>query len=246
MQDMQSKQPMRLTIGSDVLAPNPGMRILATAVRGIDNRTENPEIEALLAESWRAMGELAARYGSAQQHPLVAPWRDALRAMGVNGKKFPCAIESMVRRAFKSPEPVRLNPLTDFLHAMSLRHTVPLGAFDAADTGGGQIDLRRTDDKDTFQALDSDETVAVEPGEVAYAWQEHVLTRHFVWRQAARALIKPETTDAVIVVELLPQLDEPATEAFAADLAEGLAKHFGGAAPLRILGTDDTTAELDG
>jgi len=235
---------MRLTIGSDILAPNPGMRILATAVRGIDNRTANPEIDALLAESWRAMGELAATYGSAQQHPLVAPWRDALRAMGGNGKKFPCAIESMVRRAFKSPEPVRLNPLTDFLHAMSLRHVVPLGAFDSAETGDGQIDLRRTRDGDTFRALDADEAVPVEPGEVAYAWQEHVLTRHFVWRQAARALIEPRTTDAVIVVELLPQLDEAATEAFAGDLAEGLAKHFGDAATPRILGADDTTVEL--
>jgi DNA/RNA-binding domain of Phe-tRNA-synthetase-like protein len=213
-------------------------------VRAIDNRTANPEIDALLADSWRAMGELAATYGSAQQHPLVAPWRDALRAMGGNGKKFPCAIESMVRRAFKSPEPVRLNPLTDFLHAMSLRHVVPLGAFDAAESGGGQIELRRTRAGDTFHALDADEAVAVEPGEVAYAWQQHVLTRHFVWRQAARALITPQTADAVIVVELLPQLDEAATAAFADDLTQGLAKYFGDAAPAVILGEDETSAEL--
>src|SRR2546423_15615751 len=97
---------MRLTIGSDILAPNPGMRILATAVRGIDNRTANPEIDALLAESWRAMGELAATYGSAQQHPLVAPWRDARPAEGGHGKKVPLRNEAVVARG-GSPPPAR-------------------------------------------------------------------------------------------------------------------------------------------
>jgi DNA/RNA-binding domain of Phe-tRNA-synthetase-like protein len=236
---------MRLTIGSAVLAANPGMRIVTAAVRDIDNATDNGEIEAQLSDSWRAAGALAATYGSAQQHPLVAPWRDALRNLGISGKKFPCAIESMVRRAFKSPEPLRLNPLTDFLHALSLRHIVPLGAFDAADIGGGDLELRRTREGDTFQSLDAPEAVAVEPGEVAYAWQHQVLTRHFVWRQAAQALIKRETTDAIIVVELLAQVHAAATEAFLTDLEQGLAKYFPNVTRPQVLSEDDSTAVLD-
>lgn len=236
---------MHLVIGSDVLSRNPGMRIVATAVRGIDNESDNAGIDAMLVESWQATAALQATYASAQQHPLVAPWRDALRNLGIAGKKFPCAIESMVRRAFKSPEPVRLNPLTDFLHALSLRHVVPLGAFDAADTSGGELELRRTRAGDTFQSLDAAEAVPVEPDEVAYAWRTQVLTRHFVWRQAAQALIKRETTDAIIVVELLAEVDDAATDAFLADLTEGLEKHFTNVSPPQVLGADDTTAVLN-
>ena len=236
---------MRLDIGSHVLSPNPGMRIACTAVRGVDNKSDNAVIDASLVANWQDVGALQTTYGSAQQHPLIAPWRDAQRNLGISGKKFPCAIESMVRRAFKTPEPVRLNPLTDLLHALSLRHVVPLGAFDAADIGGGMLELRRTRPDDTFQPLDADQAEPVEPDEVAYTWRTHVLTRHFVWRQAAQALIKRETTDAIIVVELLPQIDEAATNAFLHDLAEGLTEHFGGVTPPQVVGTDETTVILD-
>lgn len=234
-----------MDIGPDVLSANPGMRIVATAVWGIDNTTDSEEIDALLVESWRATAALNEKYGSAQQHPLVAPWRDALRNLGISGKKFPCAIESMVRRAFKSPEPIHLNPLTDFLHALSLRHVVPLGAFDAADINGGELELRRTREGDTFQSLDSAEVVTVEPGEVAYAWQNHILTRHFVWRQAAQALIKRATTDAIIVVELLAEVDDSDTDAFLTDLKQGLEKYFTRVAQPQVLGADNSTAILD-
>ncbi len=220
------------------------MRIVATAVRGIDNTTDNPEIDALLAASWQDMGAQLNSVGSAQQHPFVAPWRDALRNLGINGKKYPCAIESMVRRAFKSPEPLRLNPLTDFIHSLSLRHVVPLGAFDADDIGGGELELRRTREDDLFQPLDAPEAVPVEPNEVAYAWRNQILTRHFVWRQAAQALIRRETTNAIIVVELLDQVDETATKSFITELHSGLEKFFGPASFPQVLDSDDSRAVL--
>lgn len=134
----------------------------------------------------------------------------------------------MVRRTFKADQPLRLNLLADFLHALSLRHLVPLGGFDATAIDG-TLELRRTRNGDTFQALNSDDAVAVEPREVAYAWQHHVLTRYFVWRQSAQALLTRETTEAIIVVELLPEVDQLSTDLFVKELAEGLQRHFGNA-----------------
>lgn len=226
-------------IGPDVLACVPGMRILATSVVGINNVSENPAIHELLTECWRAAGELSKEYTSPQAHPKVAPWRDALRALGIAGKKFPCSIESMLRRTFKSQDPLRINPLTDFLHALSLKHLVPLGGFDSSAIGG-MLELRRTRAGDKFKSFDSEQAVEVEPNEVAYAWQHHVLTRHFVWRQSAHALLTPETIDAIIVVELLPEIDKARTTLLSKELTEGLTRHFGTPAEPHILDSDGT------
>lgn len=228
-----------LSIGPDVLSPVPGMRILATSLAGIDNVSENPDIHELLTECWMAAGQLNKEYTSPQAHPKIAPWRDALRALGIAGKKFPCSIESMLRRAFKSWEPLRLNPLADFLHALSLRHLVPLGGFDS-NAIEGKLELRRTREGDTFKSLDSEQSLNVDPGEIAYAWQNHVLTRHFVWRQSEYALLTPETTDAIIVVELLPEIDEPNTALFIKELTGGLTRHFREPAEPQILDSDGT------
>ncbi len=99
--------------------------------------------------------------------------------MGVSGRRFPSSIEALLRRAFKGGEPPRINPLVDFHNSVSLRHVVPAGGFDLEDIDG-PLELRLTRQKDTFQPLDGSSEVGVEPGEVAYACGNEILTRYFI------------------------------------------------------------------
>lgn len=232
-----------LSVGDNVLSCVPGLRIVATSVSGIDNGRPYEEVDALLTACWSEVRELRHEHPAAQDNPRIAAWRTALRELGIQSKKFPSAIESMVRRAYKVPEPFRLNPLADFLHALSLRHQLPLGGFDATDIDG-TLELRRTREGDTFHSLDAPEAVPVEPDEVAYVWQNVVLTRHFMWRQSAQALLAPKTTDAIIVVEVPPVVDDAGLDKFLQDLADGLADHFGNPVTPHVVATDGVTVQL--
>src|SRR5215210_2695837 len=125
-----------------------------------------------------------------------------MTAMGVSGRQFPSSIEALLRRAFKGGEPPRINPLVDFYNAVSLRHVVPAGGFDLEDIDGA-LELRLTRQKDTFQPLDGSSEVGVEPGEVAYASGNEILTRYFVWKQSRKGLLDESTRLLFLVSEVL-------------------------------------------
>ncbi len=75
--------------------------------------------------------------------------------MGVSSKKFPSAIEVLLRRALKDDKPFHINALVDFYHTVSLQYVVPVGGFDL-NTLHAPLEARLTRDGDLFQALDDD------------------------------------------------------------------------------------------
>lgn len=214
---------MRFAVETAVFERFPGLRLPVAVVEGVDARRADG-VEA----RWRAAWTGAARHaehGNAQSHPLVRPWRERLTAMGVSGKEFPSSVEALLRRALKGGEPFRINPLVDFYNAVSLEHLVPAGGFDLSEIEG-RLDLRVTRTADTFLALDATVAENVPPGEVAYATGDSVLTRHFVWRQSKRALVREGTTDLFLVAEVLPEVGDHGAESVAEALAGGLREHF--------------------
>jgi DNA/RNA-binding domain of Phe-tRNA-synthetase-like protein len=203
----------------------PGMRLAVVIADEIDNAREHEGVAATWRAAWRdAAG--AASYGNAQSHPRVQPWRERFRAMGVSGKEFPSSVEALLRRAMKGGEPFQINPLVDFYNAVSLRHVCPAGAFDLDDIAG-PLELRLTRTGDTFLALDTDEELAVPPGEVAYAFGSTILTRHFVWRQARRGLVTHQTRRAFVVSEIIGDIEEDVAHSILNDFRQGIESWFG-------------------
>jgi DNA/RNA-binding domain of Phe-tRNA-synthetase-like protein len=121
---------MRFVVASEVFELFPGLKLPVAVAEGIHPTTDAPGIETMWLKSWDEAARTASDYQSPQSHPRVAPWREAMSAMGVSGRKFPSSIEALLRRAFKGGEPPRINPLVDFYNAVSLRHVVPAGGFD--------------------------------------------------------------------------------------------------------------------
>ena len=205
----------------------PGMKLPVVVAGSIDNRVERPAVTERWRQVWAEAARTAGGYGNAQSHPRVRPWRERLRAVGAHPKEFPSSIEAILRRALKVGEPFFINPLVDFYNTVSLRHLVPAGGFDL-DQVAGPLELRFTRAGDRFTAMDDDATVAVAPGEVAYADGQTVLTRHFVWRQARAALISPSTRSVFLVAEVLGEVEDGVAEAVLEELREGVQVHFGG------------------
>jgi DNA/RNA-binding domain of Phe-tRNA-synthetase-like protein len=216
---------MELTVAPEVFARFLGMSIVGVVAEGVDNASPRPGVSAAWEAAWVA-GADAVRYGNAQSHPLVAPWRAYFRAMGVSPKQFPSSIEALVRRALKGGEPFHINPLVDAYNAISLRHVVPAGGFDL-DQVQDRLELRLTRAGDTFLALDAVEPMAVPPGEVAYVTGTTVLTRHFVWRQSIQGLITPSTRRVVLLAEVLAEAGPQTSSLVIEGFTNVLAGEFG-------------------
>jgi DNA/RNA-binding domain of Phe-tRNA-synthetase-like protein len=210
----------------EILEAFPGVRIVVVHAEGVDNARPSPEAKKRWLAAWR--GAAAAEvHGNVQSHPRVRPWRERMQAVGISAKKFPTSIESLLRRAMKGGEAFSINPLVDFYNSVSLGRIVPAGGFDAAGLEEGRLALRRTRAGDSFRAIGAEAPEEVPPGEIAYATEGDVLTRHLVWRQSERAAIVPETREVFLMSEILGDLPAGALDEVMADLTEGLRACFG-------------------
>ena len=227
---------MRFVVSPKIFELYPGLKLPVVVAQGLEPTANSIRVEKLWREAWDEAGLLASTYANAQSHPRVAAWREAMAATGVSGRKHPSSVESLLRRAFKGGEPPRINPLVDFYNSVSLRYVVPAGGFDLALLGDA-LELRLTREADRFRPLDSASAERVEPGEVAYASGNEILTRHFIWKQSHKGLLSESTRSVFLVSEVLGVVEESAdglAQAVLEDLCEGLRRHFG-AEPVNFL-----------
>jgi DNA/RNA-binding domain of Phe-tRNA-synthetase-like protein len=215
---------VRFVISPQIFELFPRLRVVVVAGRGLDATAANPGVDALLDEAWRAAGELGLP--NPQSHPRVGAWREAFRSVGVSPREFPSSIEALLRRAMKGGEPVRINPPVDLYNAVSLRHVVPAGGFDLAAVDG-DLELRLSRERDRFDPLGGGEAEEVAPGEVSYAVEREILTRHFVWRQSRLAALHSTTTEAVLLSEILGGIEDEVAAAALHDLSLGLEQLLG-------------------
>lgn len=148
-----------------------------------------------------------------------------MKGAGASHKEFPTSVEALVRRALKSPLPVRINPLVDFYNSVCLELVVPAGGYDL-DALASPLELRLSRPGDTFEALDASAAEAVPSGELAYASGQSVVTRQLVWRQSRLGLVTAATRSALFLSELLPSHASLA-EVVQHALATGLQDLFG-------------------
>ncbi len=196
-------------------------------------------------------------YPNAQSHPRIALYRETLKtAYNLSSKKFPQSNESLYKRLIKEKAALRpINPVVDFYNSVSLKYGVTAGAFDLGELQTRSIkplELRISGPGDTFRALDADadaQAVAVGEGEVIYAQDRTVLTRHLAWRQAKEGLVKDETRNVFFMSEIFEENEatEPTDLAkqVAEELVQGLKKFFGVESQARILGQGTGILEVD-
>lgn len=146
------------------------------------------------------------------QHPRVASWREAFRALGVKPNEFRSSFEAMARRVLRDQELPSINALVDIGNIVSLRHLVPVGGH-AIDVLTRDIALRPATGNEAFVPFGSDQAEHPAPGEVVFVEGDTVLTRRWTWRQANHTLTLPTSTAVEINVDGLPPVPRPEVEA---------------------------------
>lgn len=189
---------------ADILPQFPEFRVAIGLLTGLaPSESPAPGIRALVHFVERdVQASLAER--DLEKLPEIARWRAAYRAFGSKKTGHRNSCEALLRRLKAGELLPRVLPLVDLYNAISVRFRVPVGADDLA-LLKPPLAFRYARAGDRFLDGGQDPPVEDPPaeGEVVYADSEKILCRRWNWRQDARSRIRPETRDAVVLIQTL-------------------------------------------
>jgi DNA/RNA-binding domain of Phe-tRNA-synthetase-like protein len=194
-----------LHISDEVTKKLPGLVVIAGFLDVGSIQTQL--ISGYLTSSWNKLGTVVREHGGHKAHPHIQQWHEALRRAGVSLKKCPPSIEAIAKRTAKSDSPFSINPVVDTYNGISMDLVLPFGAYDL-DQLDGSLYLRVCEQPESFTPLGSGKPEETVVGEIVYADDTDILTRHFLWRQADKGKITDGSRRFVFVCELIESMGE--------------------------------------
>ncbi len=175
---------MQFSVNPEVFEHLETACIGVVVARGLDNTMANPVIDRLRMDSIRRFIE-RLRCGTARQAPEIAPYREAFHRLGFDPDHFSPSIETLACRVEKGRGVPSINPATDLGNAISLRHFVPLSAYDLGSSDAeADVCIRLATPADRFLPFGQEDLEDVTQGEVIYTLGDCVKTRRWLWRQS--------------------------------------------------------------
>lgn len=220
----------------------PEAKIGVVLLKDYQQLAESPkELQELLAES----NELAKSFVEGEpfaENPVIQVYRQAFQKFKTK-KGARSSIEALLKRA-KSGKPVgSILPLVDIYNAASLRYALPCGAEDL-DRFQGDLQLGLTEGGDEFYLIGSDENTPTLAGELCYRDEAGAVCRCLNWRDGERTMIREDSQNAFLVLELLDPSREEALEAALQFIVEQAQKYLGGQAVTQILDRESNPMAL--
>ena len=219
---------------------------LTTGVIRATGLTNEPSTDAVRAAYRAEQDATLQRLQAASVSELssVTAWRRVFTDLGVKPTQHRVAVEALLRRLAKHGDVPSINLLVDVGNLVSLRHAVPVAAFDPEHIAG-RITVRPAVGDERFTELGATTSVAPNPGEVIFVDDhDEVCARRWCWRQSARSAVSVATTDVLYVIEAHHDAAVHDVRAAVSDLAGLLERHRpGSTVTTRILATVDELIE---
>ncbi|HEY2099399.1 MAG TPA: phenylalanine--tRNA ligase beta subunit-related protein [Pseudonocardia sp.] len=174
--------------------------------------------------SEKLLADAESRYrggASWDEHPHIAAWRAAFRALGSKPQRFRPSVDALLRRV---PDGLpRINRLTDVYNAVSIAHVVPVGGEDVA-AYRGPLRLVRATGEEQFDTVAGGEptTEHPDPGEVVWRDDLGVTCRRWNWRQCVRTRLTTETRHGAFILDALGAMPDSDLRAATAALIDAL------------------------
>ena len=224
---------MQFTISPEALNLFPELQIVINVLRGVDNTVESAEIIRLQREEEARVRSVFLTMRPAE-HPNIDGWRKAYTAFGA-GSSYRSSVEALTKRVAKGGELPRINNLVDIYNLVSLKHLLPVGGEDLKAVQGN-VELNRASGDENFIPLGKEEDDPPKKGEVVYVDDNNdVLCRRFNWREADKTKLTENTTDAIIVIEGLPPVNDIEVKEAANDIEKYVKKFCGGEVELFLV-----------
>jgi DNA/RNA-binding domain of Phe-tRNA-synthetase-like protein len=136
-----------------------------------------------------------------EDDPAIAAWHAVYRRFGTNPRRLRPSVEALSRRFARTGALPRINAPVDAYNSVSVRFVVAAGAFDL-DAVRGDVVLRLALDGDWFTPLgEPDEIEHPKTGEIVYADDVSVLTRHWNYRDAERTKVTSSSENVMFLLE---------------------------------------------
>jgi len=232
---------MYFEVSKEMFDMLPTFTVGVVAVRGIDNSKENPAIREMLD---KYIDECKAYFDAsgnkAKDDPIVVPYREAFRTVGINPNRYACAIEALMDRIAKGKGLPSINPAVDLGNAISLKNRIPIGAHDmnsflTADgtergAEGAGIEVRPATAEDHFRPFGAPEGEYDDPeaGEIVYVSGCEIRTRRWAWRQSEQGKMDASTTAVFYPIDGFSDLNMDEVRQAMADFSSELEKNFPG------------------
>lgn len=211
----------------------PGFELAVVRLRGVDNRANPGALDAdraaAIADVERAFADVDVR-----AHPAIEIWRESYRRFGTNPKKRRPTLEAVVRRVMQGNGLPSISPVVDAYLIAELENLVPLGGYDV-NRLEGDVELRRSHGAEPFLGIGETEASLTNEGEIVYSDAARVLTRHWNYRDCDAAKITPDSTEVILVAELLDPT-RVSVESVGRRVADLVTRVCGGAAEVAGVG----------
>lgn len=194
------------------------------AVYGVDNSTENANIQKRLEENIK-LCQTSLEGVKVKEIESVLCYREAFRKININPNKYMCSIEALLTRISKGRGLPNINTIVDLGNAISLKYQIPIGAHDI-DTMNRGISLRFSEEKDYFIPFGNTEKEAVDNGEVVYASGNSVRTRRWTWRQSEEGKITNQSKNIFFPLDGFSDVNKETILLAQQELADILKQEF--------------------
>lgn len=232
---------MKFKVANELFEKLPTVCFGVVAAKGIDNHKHYTEIDAMLDMRIReAMQQFGGR--KVKEEPVIIPYREAFRTLGINPNRYMCSIEALFIRIAKGKGMPHINPIVDLGNAISLKYALPIGAHDIRNVD--EMDVRCSIAGDTF--LPFGKTVEEKPdtGEIVYAVGSQVRTRRWTWRQSEHGKIESDTSCVFFPMDGFTDFNQDTVIAARNELSEQLKSIFGCTTVIDFINSDHREVEL--
>jgi len=200
-----------------------GAFLATSVVRGATVKDDWPGLSELIAEAEERVRR-EHTLEALKQHPVVRAYRDFFWRIGIDPTKTRPAAEALVRRILSGRGLPRINNVVDAGNIASVETFVPIGLYDLSRIKG-TLRLRLAEEGEVFHPIGG-RPHTLSGGEPVLADDEGII-HLFPHRDSVRTMIRPDTSDVLVVACGVPRVDEGVVAGAARRTAELIVKFAG-------------------
>lgn len=220
------------------LFPNAKLGVLL--IKNMQNNESPVEVRRMLVDA-NSEAEKYLVKNTLSENPVIAVWREAFKKFKTK-KGARCSIEALLKRVDTGNIVGSINTLVDIYNTASLKFGLPCGAEDM-DAFVGDLRLTITEGGDEFFAIGSDRNEETYPGELCYKDDEGAICRCFNWRDGQRTMIKDDTKNAFLIMEIVDDRIDDLKSALEF-ISENTKKYLNADVYLHMLDCENNEVEL--
>jgi DNA/RNA-binding domain of Phe-tRNA-synthetase-like protein len=241
---------MFFKIFEEVFRNYPKLKVAAIVAKDIDNSKKTSKVKSLLKE---AVDYVKLTFTPEKdtdpklipkklaKSPLISAWRSEYEEYGTK-EHYNTNVETLMTDILSGNVPKSRNNLLDMCTYLSLKQMVPMGVYDL-DKIEGDIFLGLANGGETFVAADS-KAELIDKNEVIYYDGSDVLCRKWNWKTSSKAEVDEETTNAIVLLDILPPLGDAELKVIVNEAKELIEMGCGGKLTSKILDKKERTIEI--